>query len=68
MVEPRYQELLEEAIPHVSRDGVRVAVIAGDSYGASVSGLYKYKLDTETTEDLSSLETERPWAVASQAQ
>ncbi|CAI8037982.1 Pirin-like protein [Geodia barretti] len=38
MVEPQYQELLESEIPHVSGEGVHVAVIAGNSYGASVSG------------------------------
>jgi hypothetical protein len=37
MVEPAYQELLKSDIPHVSKDGVHVAVIAGQSYGASVS-------------------------------
>lgn len=37
MVEPRYQELLKKDIPHVSKDGVHVAVIAGESMGASVS-------------------------------
>ena len=37
MVEPQYQELLAEDIPHVSQDGVHVTVIAGTSYGASVS-------------------------------
>ena len=36
-MEPKYQELLKEDIPHVSTDGVHVAVIAGESYGASVS-------------------------------
>lgn len=36
MVEPQYQELLSKDVPHVSTDGVHVAVIAGDSYGASV--------------------------------
>lgn len=35
MVEPAYQELLKSDIPHVSKDGVHVAVIAGQSYGAS---------------------------------
>ncbi|CAI8037981.1 Pirin-like protein [Geodia barretti] len=35
MVEPQYQELLESEIPHVSGEGVHVAVIAGNSYGAS---------------------------------
>ena len=39
MVEPRYQELLKKDIPHVSKDGVHVAVIAGESMGASVSYL-----------------------------
>ena len=39
MVEPRYQELLEKDIPHVSENGVHVAVIAGESLGASVSVL-----------------------------
>lgn len=37
MVEPQYQELLSKDIPHVSEGGVHVAVIAGTSYGASVS-------------------------------
>ena len=37
MVEPAYQELLKSDIPHVSQDGVHVAVIAGESYGARVS-------------------------------
>ena len=37
MVEPAYQELLKSDIPHVSEGGVHVAVIAGQSYGASVS-------------------------------
>ena len=36
MTEPQYQELLSKDIPHVSTDGVHVAVIAGTSYGASV--------------------------------
>ena len=39
MVEPQYQELLKKDIPHVSKDGVHVAVIAGISYGASVSSV-----------------------------
>ena len=37
MVDPQYQELLKKDIPHVSKDGVHVAVIAGSSYRASVS-------------------------------
>ena len=37
LVEPQYQELLDKDIPHVSKDGVHVAVIAGESLGASVS-------------------------------
>ena len=37
MVEPQYQELLSKDIPRVKVDGVHVAVIAGTSYGASVS-------------------------------
>ena len=37
MVEPAYQELLKSDIPHVNEGGVHVAVIAGQSYGASVS-------------------------------
>ena len=37
MVEPRYQELLKSDIPTVSKDGVHVVVIAGESMGASVS-------------------------------
>jgi len=37
MVEPQYQELLSKDIPHVVKDGVHVTVIAGTSYGASVS-------------------------------
>lgn len=36
MVEPQYQELLKEDIPHVKLDGVHVGVIAGQSYGAYV--------------------------------
>lgn len=40
MVEPQYQELLSKDVPHVSTDGVHVAVIAGDSYGASVNKFY----------------------------
>ena len=36
MVEPQYQELLKKDIPNVDQDGVHVAVIAGNSYGASV--------------------------------
>ena len=37
MVEPQYQELLNKDIPHVSKDGVHVVIIAGESLGASVS-------------------------------
>ena len=37
MVDPQYQELLKTEVPHVRQDGVHVAVIAGSSYGASVS-------------------------------
>ena len=37
MVKPQYQELLNKDIPHVSKDGVHVVVIAGESMGASVS-------------------------------
>lgn len=37
MVEPRYQELLNKDIPAVTKDGVHVTVIAGNSLGASVS-------------------------------
>ena len=37
MVEPKYQELLKSDIPTVSKDGVHVVVIAGESMGASVS-------------------------------
>lgn len=37
MVDPAYQELLKSDIPHVNEGGVYVAVIAGQSYGASVS-------------------------------
>lgn len=36
MVEPRYQELLKKDIPTVSKDGVHVTVIAGESFGISV--------------------------------
>lgn len=45
MVEPAYQELLNSDIPHVSKDGVHVAVIAGQSYGASVSVMVLHKFD-----------------------
>ena len=37
MIEPQYQELLSKDIPHVEKDGVHVAVIAGESMGISVS-------------------------------
>ena len=37
MIEPQYQELLKNDIPHVSKDGVHVAVIAGECFGVSVS-------------------------------
>ena len=37
MVEPVYQELLSKDIPTVTRDGVTVRVIAGESLGAKVS-------------------------------
>ncbi len=37
MIEPQYQELLKKDVPHVSVEGVHVAVIAGTSYGTSVS-------------------------------
>ena len=46
MVEPAYQELLKSDIPHVSKDGVHVAVIAGQSYGTSVSVYLKLSLAT----------------------
>ena len=36
MVEPQYQELLSKDVPHVSKDGVHVAVIAGEAFGTSV--------------------------------
>ena len=36
MVEPAYQELLDKDIPSVSRDGVMVKVIAGESMGIKV--------------------------------
>ncbi|XP_065885740.1 uncharacterized protein [Dysidea avara] len=35
MIEPQYQELLSKDIPHVEKDGVHVAVIAGESMGIS---------------------------------
>lgn len=35
MVAPQYQELQKKEVPHVTQDGVHVAVIAGNSYGAS---------------------------------
>jgi len=34
MIEPAYQELLDKDIPKVSKDGVHVKVIAGESLGA----------------------------------
>ena len=37
MVEPAYQELEAKDIPHVTKNGVHVTVIAGESLGASVS-------------------------------
>ncbi len=37
MVDPQYQELLKADIPNVSKDGVHVAVIAGEALGTSVS-------------------------------
>jgi len=37
MIEPQYQELLSKDIPHVEKDGVHVAVIAGESMGINVS-------------------------------
>lgn len=37
LAEPRYQELLKKDVPHASKDGVHVAVIAGESLGVSVS-------------------------------
>ena len=37
MVEPAYQELVSKDIPHVTKDGVHVIVIAGEALGASVS-------------------------------
>ncbi len=39
MVDPQYQELLKADIPNVSKDGVHVAVIAGEALGTSVSYL-----------------------------
>lgn len=36
MIKPQYQELLEKDIPHVTKDGVSVVVIAGESMGTSV--------------------------------
>lgn len=36
MIEPQYQEMLKSEIPHVSKDGIHVAVIAGEALGASV--------------------------------
>lgn len=35
MTEPKYQELLKADIPHVSKDGIHVSVIAGESLGVS---------------------------------
>lgn len=35
MVEPRYQELKKEDVPHVTRDGVTAIVIAGEALGIS---------------------------------
>ena len=43
MVEPQYQELLSKDIPHVEKDGVLVAVIAGESMGISVSPTHSYE-------------------------
>ena len=40
MTEPKYQELLKADIPHVSKDGIHVSVIAGESLGVSVSDGY----------------------------
>ena len=37
MVDPQYQELLKADIPNVSKDGVHVAVIAGEALGTNVS-------------------------------
>ena len=37
MVEPQYQELLKSDVPSVSKDGVHVAVIAGEALGIAVS-------------------------------
>ena len=39
MIEPAYQELEAKDIPHVTKDGVHVTVIAGESLGTSVSGI-----------------------------
>ena len=36
MISPAYQELLSKDIPEVSRDGVTVKVIAGESFGTRV--------------------------------
>ena len=37
MIEPAYQELMAKDIPHVTKDGIHVTVIAGEALGASVS-------------------------------
>ena len=37
MVEPSYQELKDKDIPKVTKDGVTVKVIAGESLGVKVS-------------------------------
>ena len=36
MVEPQYQELLSQNIPHASKDGITVKVIAGEAFGIKV--------------------------------
>ena len=42
MMEPQYQELLKADIPHVIKDGIHVAVIAGEALGTSVSHCTTY--------------------------
>ena len=57
MVEPRYQELLKKDIPHVSKDGVHVAVIAGESMGASVS----YTCPSPSSTETKAMQFPSPW-------
>ena len=42
MVEPNYQELLSKDIPSVTKEGVTVKVIAGESLGVTVSKSYSW--------------------------